>query len=43
MSPLGNRRDWKDSDLSQIYRRNVWQVVTCVLVDASSVEHYCVS
>jgi len=26
LSPLGNGRDWKDPDLSQFHRRNVWQV-----------------
>jgi hypothetical protein len=26
LSPLGNGRDWKDPDLSQVYRRNVRQV-----------------
>ena len=26
MSPLGDGRDWKDPDLSQVHRRNVWLV-----------------
>ena len=32
MSPLGIGRDRKDPDLSQVYRRNIWQVSDCSVI-----------
>ena len=38
---LGNRRDWKDSNLSQVHRRNIRQVIATILLLTALWIHLC--